>query len=205
MMQLHETAGIDVVIVEHVADLVVPSMTDRNVPMPVPDIVAMLVIVVALFELASCVFEIVIGRCKVQRGFWVGPEFRPLPSPPHCLEHLVAINVPHNSYLFPLQLHLHRINPWTSEKQRIVHITGYHLLVATFYAYKVKKRTSFYAPLSPFSIHLFALQHLLTHKKNHPGSKQYWPLIINWSISTSSGEPKHRPHREPGIDHKINT
>jgi len=70
--------------------------------MPVAEIVAMLIIVVTLFELMSSVSEIAIGGCVVQRWFRVWPEFSPLSSPPHCLEHLVSINVADRSYLFQL-------------------------------------------------------------------------------------------------------
>lgn len=102
IFQLHEAARIDVIIVKHVADLVISSMTYGNVAMPIPNIVAMPVIVVTLFELMSCVFEIVIGGREVQRYFRVRPEFSPLSSPPHCLQHLVPINVPDYGYLFHL-------------------------------------------------------------------------------------------------------
>lgn len=90
----------DIIIIEHVANFVIPPLSHWNCPMFVPNIVAMPIVVVALFELIDCVLEIVTGGCEVQRRVRVGPELCPLPSPPHCLENFVTINIPDYRHLF---------------------------------------------------------------------------------------------------------
>lgn len=109
---LHETTSIDILIVEHVADHVISTMSRWEVAMPVSKVVAMPVIVVTLFELICCVFKVFVDRSEVQWRIGVGPEFSPLSSPPHLFQHLVPVDVPNHRYLLHFSIHLHRIDPY---------------------------------------------------------------------------------------------
>lgn len=78
-----------------------------NSSMPVWEIVAMSVVVVAFFEVVGGIFEVMVGRCEVKWGIRVRPELSPFSCPPNRLEHLVPVNIPGNRHPFHLQLHLH--------------------------------------------------------------------------------------------------
>lgn len=109
---LHEATGVDVVVIEHVADFVVPAVSHRDVAVPVADVVAVAVVVVALFELFRRVPEVVLGGGEVERRIGVGPKLGPFPRPPHRLQHLVPVNISDDRHLFHLQVHFHRIDPY---------------------------------------------------------------------------------------------
>lgn len=108
---LHEATGVDVVVVEHVADFVVPAVSHRDVAVPLADIVAVAVVVVALFELLGRVSEVVLGGGEVERWVRVRPKLGSFPRPPHRLQHLVPVDISYDRHLFHLQVHFHRIDP----------------------------------------------------------------------------------------------
>lgn len=107
---LHDGAGVDVVVVEEVADGVGAAVGLREVAVLVA-VVAVAVVVVAGAE-GLLVVEVVLGRREVERQVWVWPELRLLPRPPHLLQHPLPLHVPRHRHLLHLQLHLHRINPY---------------------------------------------------------------------------------------------
>lgn len=108
---LHKRASVDVVVVEHVADFVVATVGHRDVAVPVAEVVAVAVVVVAFLELVGGVLEVVGGGGEVERWVRIRPELCPLSCPPHHLEHLVPVHVTHHCHLLHLKLHLHRVDP----------------------------------------------------------------------------------------------
>ena len=108
---LHNVACINIVVVEEVADFVVTALGDGQRAVAVGHIVAVAPIVVALFVLDRSVLEILVGRCEVEWWVRVRPKLRPLPRPPHGLQHLIPVNVSQHRHLLHLQLHLDRVHP----------------------------------------------------------------------------------------------
>ena len=105
--RLHETAGIYIIVVKHVADLVVSPLSDRKTAVPVGSIVAVPPVVVALFEITGGVLEVVGGGSEVERGVWIGPKLCPRSRPSHRRQHLVSIHVPNYCHLLHLQLYVY--------------------------------------------------------------------------------------------------
>lgn len=86
-------------------------MSDGDIAAFVTYVVAMPVVVVALFVLVCCVLEVVVRRCEVQWRVRVRPEFGPFTRPPNRLQYLVTVHVSYHRHLLHFQLHLYRIYP----------------------------------------------------------------------------------------------
>lgn len=108
----------DVVVVKEVADFVVATVGDVDVTVTVAEVVAVAVVVVALPELAGCVFEVVVGGSEVARHVRVGPELGSLTGSSHSFQHLLPLHVPNHRHSLHLQVHLHRVHPFTDNTPR---------------------------------------------------------------------------------------
>lgn len=104
----------DVVVVEKVAHFVVATVGDMDVTMTVAKIVAMAIVVVALPELTGGIFEVMVGGSEVARHVRVGPELGSFTGSSHRLENLLPLYVPNHRYSLHLQVHLHRVHPFTT-------------------------------------------------------------------------------------------
>jgi len=103
----HDGARIDIIIIEHVADTVLAPVGGRDVPVLVA-VVAVPPVVVTL-PVRLLVPEVVRGRGEVEREVGVGPELGLLATPPHFLEHLVAVDIASYGHFLQFQIHFHCI------------------------------------------------------------------------------------------------
>lgn len=94
---LHDTARVDIVVVEHVADPVIPSVSDGNVTMFV-SVITMPPVVVGV-SVVVVIFEVVGSRGEVQGQVRVRPELGPFAAPSNGLEDLVTIHYSSDRYL----------------------------------------------------------------------------------------------------------
>ena len=97
-------AGIDIIIIEHVANIVISTVRHMHGAVPLWEVVAMSIVVVAFFELMGGVLEVMVSTCEVKWRIRVRPEFCPLPGPPHSLKHLVPVNIPTYPHPFHLKV-----------------------------------------------------------------------------------------------------
>lgn len=96
---LHEAARVDVIIVEEVANFVVAALGGEKDAVLVAGVVAVAPVVVALLVLGGHVLKVVVGGGEVERRVRVRPELRPLPRPPHRLQHLVPVHISQHRHL----------------------------------------------------------------------------------------------------------
>lgn len=115
----------DVVVVKEVADFVVATIGDVDVTVAVAEVVAVAVVVVALPELAGCVFEVVVRGSEVARHVRVGPELGSLTGSSHRFQHLLPLHVSNHRHSLHLQVHLHRVHPFTNNFNYSFNVTNY--------------------------------------------------------------------------------
>lgn len=129
----HKATSVDVVVVKEVADFVVPTVSDVDVTVTVAEVVAMAVVVVALPKLAGCVFEVVVGGSKVARHVRVGPELGALTGSSHRLQHFLPLHVPNHRHSLHLQVHLHRVHPFTTTNTTLFNSFNVYLILLNNY------------------------------------------------------------------------
>eukprot|EP00268_Persea_americana_P056389 TRINITY_DN664_c0_g1_i1.p1 TRINITY_DN664_c0_g1~~TRINITY_DN664_c0_g1_i1.p1 ORF type:complete len:176 (-),score=10.87 TRINITY_DN664_c0_g1_i1:296-823(-) len=93
----HDTARVDIVVVEHVADLVIPSVSDGNVTMFV-SVITMPPVVVGV-SVVVVIFEVVGSRGEVQGQVRVRPELGLFAAPSDGLEDFVTVHDSSDRYL----------------------------------------------------------------------------------------------------------
>lgn len=110
-MELHERAGIDIIIVEEITNFVVPSMSRRKTAVFFRSIITVSPVIITLFVICAHILIIIIRRRKVQRRLRIRPEFCPFSCPSHRFQHLIPLYVSYDRHFLHLQVHLYRIYP----------------------------------------------------------------------------------------------